>query len=81
MFFLGSSGDAVCHVDVVFAVDNSGSINDADAPGQVVTNWQLILNFVSDLVEQFNVGPNSTHVGFVDFGRARLHFEVRSRTS
>lgn len=68
----------VCKADVVFCVDNSGSIRDANVPGQK-DNWQQILDFLVALAEQLNIAPDGTHVGFVDFGeRGYVEFDFNS---
>jgi Mg-chelatase subunit ChlD len=53
-----------CLVDVVFCIDNSGSIGGEGTN----SNWDKQIKFVQDLVGEFNVGPSQTHVGAVDFG-------------
>jgi Mg-chelatase subunit ChlD len=65
----------VCKADVVFCIDNSGSIRDNDPPGG--NNWKLALDFVQALVKQVSVGPDGTHVSVVDFGeRGYLLFDL-----
>jgi len=55
-----------CKVNVVFCVDNSGSIAfDEFTPG---ANWKLVLNLIQTLVTILNVGPDGSHGGLVDFG-------------
>jgi len=49
-----------CAADIVFCLDNSESIG--------TENWPLVQVLVQDLIKQLNVGPDSTHVGLVDFG-------------
>jgi hypothetical protein len=47
---------AKCPLDIVFVVDNSGSIND-DVPvdeDNQIDNWALIRNFISSLVKRLN---------------------------
>jgi len=56
----------VCKADVVFCVDNSGSIEDSQKPGE--NNWQRILDFLVALSEQLSISADGTHVGLVDFG-------------
>ena len=55
-----------CQVDIALVIDCSGSIRDTNPRG--VDNWQLILNFVENLVSSINVGEQETHVGAVSFG-------------
>lgn len=55
-----------CRVDVVFVVDNSGSIRDTNVNG--VDNWKLCLDFVQYLVKQISVAADETRVAMVTFG-------------
>jgi collagen type VI alpha len=68
----------VCKADVVFCIDNSGSIRDANAanpPG--VDNWQLVLDFIVALASQLSINPDGTHVAAVTFGnQAYLEFPL-----
>lgn len=65
----------VCKADVVFCVDNSGSIRDTNKEG--VDNWQLVINFIAALAEQVNINTDGTHVGLVDFGnRGYLEWDL-----
>ena len=57
---------AACYADIVFVIDNSGSIRDNNPPG--VDNWRLILDFVKSIIEVFTVGQGATRVAVVDFG-------------
>jgi Mg-chelatase subunit ChlD len=57
-----------CVLDVVFAIDNSGSIGNWGPPGVDNENWQKMKKFINDLVSQLNIGPDATHVGMLDFG-------------
>ena len=52
---------ADCFLDLNFVVDSSGSIN--EGPG----NWNITLQFVSNVVRQFTIGPNNVQVAFVLF--------------
>lgn len=61
-----------CRVDVVFVIDNSGSIRDTNVNG--VDNWKLCLDFVQYLVKQISVAPDETRVAVVTFGE-RGYFE------
>ena len=58
---------AACQVDICFVVDYSGSIRDTNPPG--VDNWQLVINFMVDVVSDISIGPTTTHVGAVSFGK------------
>jgi len=48
--------------DVVFVLDSSGSIAWVDS-----TNWNRMLTFVADVVDQLNIGYNGVHVGLVTY--------------
>jgi len=67
---LQRSGQAAsdCLVDVVFCLDNSGSIGGIDYLEDGGPNWKNVLEFSQNLVSRLNVGPLTTHVGLVDFG-------------
>jgi hypothetical protein len=65
-----STDFAVCTADVVFVIDNSGSIGDSDPPGG--NNWQLILNFIKSVVQMLDIGPEAIRVAAVDFGKFQL---------
>ena len=62
--------------DVVFLIDNSGSIRDNEPPS--TNNWQLILDFVSSVVEMLDVRPEAIRVGLVDFGQSILNIIIFS---
>ena len=51
-----------CKVDLVFVVDSSGSINFADAG-----NWDRVLNFMVDVVDELRIGDSESRVGMVKF--------------
>jgi len=57
---------AVCQIDIALVVDCSGSIRLANTGG--IDNWQLVIDFMVDLVTSINVGPDETHVAAVSFG-------------
>lgn len=68
-----------CHVDIALVVDCSGSIRDTNAVGE--DNWQLIIDFMVDLVSSINIGEEKTHVGAVSFGNeAYLQFYLSNFT-
>ncbi len=46
--------------DIVFVVDSSGSI--------LRQNWPLVLNFMKNIIQGLNIGPDSVQVGVVLFG-------------
>jgi len=65
-----------CKADVVFCIDNSGSIRDNNPPGG--DNWRLILNFVQALLKQVGVKEEGTHVAVVTFGeRGHVEFDLQ----
>jgi len=49
---------------VTFVVDSSGSINALDP-----TNYAKCLQFVADVVREFDIGPDDVQISFVLFGR------------
>ena len=57
------SKTADCPVDIAFLLDGSGSIRDANKPGQK-DNWQIILDFVNSYIDRAHVGPGSHQVNF-----------------
>ena len=59
-----SACDAVCRlpVDLAFLLDSSGSIDDNDPDA-----WTHSLNFVSNVVRQFDVGDRTAHVGIIRY--------------
>ena len=54
-------------MDLSLVVDCSGSIKDSNVVDDD-DNWELIVDFMVDLVTSINVGENETHVGAVSFG-------------
>jgi uncharacterized protein YegL len=62
--------------DVVFILDSSGSIRDAG-----FGNWQLVLDFVNDVIEKLSIGQDQTRVGLVYYSNdARNAFFLREYT-
>ena len=60
-------------VDIVFVLDSSGSIRDADPPGG--NNWNLMLQFVINIIRRLDIGQNNVHVGLVTFAESsRIDF-------
>jgi len=57
---------AACVADIAFVIDNSGSIRDNDPVGG--NNWQLIIDFVKSIIDEFTIGQDATRVSVVDFG-------------
>lgn len=80
IFNVAKAGDEpetviVCKADVVFCVDNSGSIRDSEVNGE--NNWQKVLDFLVALAERLSISQDGTQVGLVTFGnRAYLEFDL-----
>ena len=53
-----------CKIDFAFAVDGSGSI-EVDNP--VKGNWAILLDFLEDVIDGFEIGPDETRVAMVKF--------------
>ena len=49
-------------IDLGFVLDGSGSIEDKG-----VGNWDLVINFVDNIIDRFDVGSDKTRVGLVAF--------------
>ncbi len=65
-------------VDLCFIIDSSGSIRDNN-PANGPDNWQLQLQFLSDLVGAFTVGQDATRVGAIVFSeRVLLEFPLNA---
>ena len=54
-------------LDIIFVLDGSGSIEMTQFGGATGNFQNRILKFVEDVVANFNVGVNGTHVGVVTF--------------
>ena len=68
-------------VDLCLIIDSSGSIRDHN-PRDGSDNWETQLDFLSDLVGDFTVGPDATRVGAVVFSeQVRLEFPLDRYTS
>nr|CAG4714212.1 unnamed protein product [Naegleria fowleri] len=68
--------DCVCSkvFDLIFVLDGSGSISD--------TNWRNMRYFVNNITSGFNVGPDATRIGIVQYSyTSSLHLSVASGTS
>ena len=73
----------VCNVkvDMCLIIDSSGSIRDHNPRGGP-DNWDTQLDFLSDLVGDFTVGPDATRVGAVVFSeQVRLQFPLDRYTT
>jgi len=53
--------------DIVFILDSSGSIRDANPSDGSYDNWALALQFISNFVNEFNLGTDGTQFGLVTF--------------
>jgi len=51
--------------DIVFVVDSSGSIRDANPADGSYDNWALTLNFIKTFVEKLTIGPSFAQIGMV----------------
>ncbi len=69
-------------VDLCLIIDNSGSIRDANPPDNSYDNWELQLEFASLLAGAFDIGPDATQVGAVEFSSsAKLVFSLDTYNS
>ena len=57
--FAAASGSCTSKIDVEFVIDGSASISSSD--------WGLDLDFLQDLVDDFQVSGNATQFGLVQF--------------
>jgi Mg-chelatase subunit ChlD len=55
--------------DVVFVIDNSGSIRDAGED-----NYDMLKDFMIKIVKQLRIGPNNYQVGVVRFSTSAEHY-------
>lgn len=68
-------------MDLCFIIDSSGSIRDNNPPGGQRDNWQLQLDFLSQLIDLFIIGPDATKVGAVVFSEeVNLAFSLDTYT-
>lgn len=66
-----------CNPDLVFIVDSSRSIRDADPPDGSYKNWDIILGFMNSIVSKFIIGPRDTQIGVVIFSdSASVYFRL-----
>ncbi|XP_033758115.1 uncharacterized protein LOC117340464 [Pecten maximus] len=72
-----STADGSCDykpIDVVFIIDESGSVGS--------TNFNKTLNFLSEVVDNLNIGPSTVHVGLVKFSSfATLEFYLGTHST
>ena len=65
-------------VDLCFIIDSSGSIRDNNVAGQP-DNWILQLEFITNIVRAFSIGPDASQIGAVVFSnQARLEFALNA---
>lgn len=70
----GSVGSCDTQIaDVVFVLDSSGSIRDQNPDDNSYDNWNRMLQFVSDIIGQLNIGQNGVHVGLVVYSQLARH--------
>ena len=55
------------HVDLVFVLDCSGSIRDNNPTDGSYDNFELLLNFVTAIVNRLSIGPDASRVGVVTY--------------
>jgi hypothetical protein len=66
--------DCINILDLALLVDNSGSIRDSNPQDGSYDNWDLVTQFMSDLVQNLNVGIDGTRVALVKYAN-RVHVE------
>jgi len=65
----GSLSEAQCTKgDIVFVVDQTGSIVDANPKNGSWDNWALVKNFINSVISASTVSYSATHFGLVTFG-------------
>ena len=53
--------------DVCFVIDSSGSICENDAFTTSCSSWKLLLSFITNVIDAFDIGYDQTRVGVVIF--------------
>ncbi len=53
--------------DIVFVVDRSGSICNDETVFEC-DNWDLVLNFMENMVGELTIGSDATRVGVISYG-------------
>ena len=72
--FLSSFSVCQTAVDLVFILDSSGSVGD--------WNFDKVKNFVRNVIDFFNIGPDGTHVGIVTYSSSsELEFNLDKYTT
>ena len=77
LFTLSPTEPETCSalLDLCILIDSSGSIRDNNPSDGSYDNWELMLQFVSQVVGRFDVGLDKTRIGAVVFSEdARLEF-------
>lgn len=68
-----------CSLDLVFIVDASGSVKDANPPDHRYDNWDLVLQAIASMVKRFVIGPDDTQVAAIVFGsNAQIVFSLNT---
>ena len=66
-------------MDLCFIIDSSGSIRDNNPSDGSYDNWQLQLDFLSDLTQAFVIGPDASQIGAIVFSEeVRLEFPLNA---
>ena len=72
---------AACELDLVFLIDESGSITDNQRADEV-SNWITIKEFIKQVTNSFRIGPSEVRVGAVKFGNmAKIYMPLNSLPS
>ena len=65
--------DLIDNTDITFVLDSSGSVS--------ARNYQLIREFVEDIVQEMNIGPNSSRAAVIIFDdSASVRFNLNQYT-
>jgi len=65
--------------DLAFLVDTSGSIRDKNPPDHSYDNFNIILNFITNILDRLPLGFNDTRVAEVTFSTtAQVYFELNT---
>ncbi len=72
-----SEGPCKTKLDLCLIIDNSGSIRDRNPSDGSHDNWQMQMDFLSNFVSAFFIGPDTVHIGAVVFSeQAYLAFSL-----
>jgi hypothetical protein len=61
-------------LDIVFVLDSSGSIRDQNPPDNSFDNWNLMLEFTNEIINDLQIGFDYTRVGVVRFADTARSF-------